>query len=68
MPNTPKEPKAHAVPSLSDEANRVFQSGNKRWFVSLNKARPDRPLATSGDDWFPVTRKEAGELLQGKLG
>jgi hypothetical protein len=63
-----KTPKAKLVPSLSDATNKVFQSCNRRWFILISKAHPGHAQATSGQEWFRVSRQEAAALLQGKLG
>ena len=60
--------KARFVPSLSSPQNRVFASPTGRWFVEIPKDRPSEPSATSGDDWFAVSRREAADLLTGRLG
>jgi len=53
------------VKSLSSQFHRVYQAGP--WYLSVNH-RTRACEATSGDIWFPVSRREAVDLLFRRVG
>ena len=53
------------VKSLSDQFSRIYQAGP--WYLSVNR-RTRSCEATSGDFWFPVSRREALDLLFRRVG